>query len=281
MEPTLTPLSRTDLGAAVGVFLEAFEVEDASKGGRAEEFWRLISESGFAQFTVARHDQRVIGCGALIYYPSHAWIGFMAVKPELRGKGIGRAIMDRLMAEARSFGIKTLRLDATNWGKPLYLSYGFREEYPVRLYDLLPTVSADRVGPMDVNVSRALPQWCLDMDREAFGDDRGPLLRCLVESGAKVLTAGSKGYGILWKKKVGPIVAESVDAARAIARQAQMLGASHLYIPVHGELPPQFLAGLRQVKSTTSIRCCDRMVLGDPLPEKAGLVFASFTAATG
>ena len=126
-----------------------------------------------------------------------------------------------------------------------------------------------------------MPQWCLDMDREAFGDDRGPLLKCVVESGAKVLTAGSKGYGVLWKKKIGPVVAESVDAARAIVRQAQALGASHLYIPMHSELPPQFLAGLRQVKSTTSIRCCDRMLFGDPLHEKVGLSFASFTAATG
>ncbi len=281
MQPTLSPLRLRDIGETVRVFLEAFEVRDMSKASRVEDFWRLIYDSGMARFIVSRDDQSVIGCGALIHYPSHAWIAFMAVKPSLRGRGIGKTIMNRLMAEARDLGVRTVRLDATNWGKPLYLNCGFKDEYRVLWYEPLPTISADRATPVDVITQETLPPWCLEMDREAFGDDRSLLLRRVVASGAKVLIAGVDGFGILWNRKVGPVVAQSVEAATAIVREAQALGAERLYVPLHQGLPNQFLGGLREIKPATSIRCCDRMAFGDPLPEKANLLFASFTAATG
>jgi GNAT superfamily N-acetyltransferase len=281
MQPELSVLRQTDIAEAVQIFLEAFEVDETSRAEHAEAFWRLIYTTGIAQFTAARRDRMIIGCGALIRYPRHAWIAFMAVKPRLRGKGIGRAIMDRLMAEASSLGINTLRLDATNWGKPLYLNCGFEDEYRVLMYELLPTVSADRLGPMDVDISTTLHKWCLEMDREAFGDDRSKLLRQVVTRGGKVLTAGKVGYGILWDEKIGPIIAEDLEAATAIVKQARVLGAKHVYVPLHPKLPRRFIAGLREIKPRTSIRCCDRMVFGDRLSERSDLVFASFTAATG
>jgi GNAT superfamily N-acetyltransferase len=281
MQPELTPLRQVDIGEAVQIFLEAFEVEETSRADHAEGFWRLIYDAGIAHFTAARHGQGIIGCGALIRYPLHAWIAFMAVKPSLRGRGIGRTILDRLMVEARSLGIETVRLDATNWGRPLYLGCGFKDEYRVLMYELLPTASADYLGPMDVSISNVLHGWCLEMDREAFGDDRSTLLREVVARGGKVLTAGKVGYGILSDKKIGPIVAESLEAATAIARQARVLGARRVYVPLHPDLPRKFLAGLKEIKPTTSIRCCDRMVFGDQLCDKGNLVFASFTAATG
>lgn len=119
------------------------------------------------------------------------------------------------------------------------------------------------------------------MDRDAFGDDRSPLLKSVVARGGQVIVARDVGYGLLWKDKVGPVVAEHGQAAVDIVMFANGLGAKNVYVPLHHELPGQFLADLREAAPKTSITCCQRMTSGVDLNEKTRLVFASFSAATG
>jgi len=57
----------------------------------------------------------------------------MYVPPALRGKGIGRAIANRLIEDARSIGYKKLKLESLEFLKAahsLYRSLGFREINP-------------------------------------------------------------------------------------------------------------------------------------------------------
>lgn len=59
------------------------------------------------------------------------------VRPEFRGMHIGQQLMDRVIAEARLIGYRTLRLDTipSIMGKAveLYRSYGFHEIEPYRV----------------------------------------------------------------------------------------------------------------------------------------------------
>jgi GNAT superfamily N-acetyltransferase len=57
----------------------------------------------------------------------------MYVRPEFRRKGIGLALLEALIAEARQIGYPTLRLDSTRFmeaAHSLYRSVGFREIDP-------------------------------------------------------------------------------------------------------------------------------------------------------
>ena len=57
----------------------------------------------------------------------------MYVRPEFRGKGIGRVLLEALIAEAQQIGYQTLRLDSTRFMKAahaLYRSAGFQEIEP-------------------------------------------------------------------------------------------------------------------------------------------------------
>jgi GNAT superfamily N-acetyltransferase len=59
----------------------------------------------------------------------------MYVRPEFRGKGIGRQLVDSLIQEARTIGYPRVRLDSTRFmveAHSLYRSAGFKEidEYP-------------------------------------------------------------------------------------------------------------------------------------------------------
>jgi amino-acid N-acetyltransferase len=76
----------------------------------------MLSKSGdqlvrtFREFVVAVDDtERVIGCGALrVYSDTLAEIVSLAVHPSAHGTGVGRALVERLIQEARDLEIRTL-----------------------------------------------------------------------------------------------------------------------------------------------------------------------------
>jgi len=65
---------------------------------------RSVSElcENIRDFVVAEEDGQVVGCGALHLYGTHlAEIRSIAVPPQSKGRGIGRALVDALMEESR------------------------------------------------------------------------------------------------------------------------------------------------------------------------------------
>ena len=54
-----------------------------------------------------------------------AMLAGMYVPPEFRGKGIARGLLERAIAYCRERGVKTIRLNASAMGRPLYESAGF------------------------------------------------------------------------------------------------------------------------------------------------------------
>ncbi len=61
------------------------------------------------QFRVAELDGRVVGCGALhVMWEDLAEIRTLAVLPEAKGHGVGSALLDALMDDARELGVSRL-----------------------------------------------------------------------------------------------------------------------------------------------------------------------------
>ncbi len=88
-------------------------------------------------FVVAEQDGRVIGCGALHLYGMHlAEIRSIAVAPEAKGHGAGRALVDALMDEARRQSVTCVCLFTRT---PSFFAHlGFevarRQELPDKIY---------------------------------------------------------------------------------------------------------------------------------------------------
>jgi putative acetyltransferase len=62
-------------------------------------------------FLIARINGKPVGCGAFVNHGKYAEIKRMFVSPDLRGKGIGRRIMDELETHARLDGLPISRLE--------------------------------------------------------------------------------------------------------------------------------------------------------------------------
>ncbi|EJL67809.1 GNAT family N-acetyltransferase [Chryseobacterium populi] len=91
-----------------------------------------LIQSPDASVIVAVENNEIVGSGyALIkqtekdYYNfnSFAYLGFMYVKPEYRGRGINKLVLDELIRWARSRGISEIRLDVYDQNEAAVKAY--------------------------------------------------------------------------------------------------------------------------------------------------------------
>ena len=90
------------------------------------------------QFFVARDDGRPAGCGGvLLVGREYAEVKRMYVRPEFRGRRIGRLMLDHLIEHARQRGFTTIRLETgihQQEALGLYEGRGFRKIPPFGPY---------------------------------------------------------------------------------------------------------------------------------------------------
>ena len=88
-------------------------------------------------FVVAEENDWVIGCGALHLYGTHlAEIRSIAVAPEAKGRGAGRALVDALMDEAKRQSVSCVCLFTRTPGFFAHLGFEVarRQELPDKIY---------------------------------------------------------------------------------------------------------------------------------------------------
>ncbi len=88
-------------------------------------------------FIVAQENGRILGCGALHLYGMHlAEIRSIAVLPERKGSGVGRALVEALIAESRRHSVTCLCLFTRTPGFFGHLGFEFsrRQDLPDKIY---------------------------------------------------------------------------------------------------------------------------------------------------
>ncbi len=66
-----------------------------------------------------------VGAVCCVSFGATGWIGALGVAPEVRRRGIGRALTEAAIARLRDRGAATVLLFATDMGRPLYEHLGF------------------------------------------------------------------------------------------------------------------------------------------------------------
>lgn len=110
-----------------------FDDVDAAVAAHHREFTQelphLLGPRG--RLLIARSSSEIVGVGAL--KPVDATvveIKRMYVRPQARGRGIGRAILETLLADARTIGYRVARLETVDFMREahtLYRSLGFHD----------------------------------------------------------------------------------------------------------------------------------------------------------
>jgi len=153
--------------------------------GDRREFFRMAIELPDCRPILAVSEGRPIGTGLGAIHGDVGWIGVIFVAPELRGRGIGRALTVAVCDILQGAGCRSLVLVATDLGRPVYDRLGFREQTRYHMHPADPLDSTP-VPPPGANL-RPIRTTDIDaiavLDRHVSGEDRRPLIERFAASG--------------------------------------------------------------------------------------------------
>ncbi|MDW8131774.1 MAG: GNAT family N-acetyltransferase [Bryobacterales bacterium] len=192
---------------------QAMRLKEAAGWNQTEEDWlNLIELEPEGCFALELEGRLVSTTTVICYGQDLAWIGMVLTDPEYRGRGFARRLMEHALAWLRARQIRWIKLDATDMGRPLYLSLGFQDEDIVERWAVAPrapTAEPEGIFPFDLDEQ---------LDREAFGADRRAVLARL----ARWETASLPGCAYAMGRPgsnafyFGPCVSRSPLAARRL-----------------------------------------------------------------
>lgn len=243
-----------------------------------EADWQRLLDLEPEGVFVAEKNGTVCGsASALCYGTRLAWIGMVLVHPDFRGCGIGNNLMKHCIAFLQNRQIESIKLDATDMGRPVYLKLGFQDEEPIircsRPATTLKTTPVGLVGTLDwEQIAR--------LDPAAFGADRSALLKHLSGSGHALQYCENGEFGIGFSRPgfhvdfIGPVMATGTEAAEAVLRE---LVARHTDRPLMLDLLPANRMSQKLVESLgfTASRTLTRMTLGAPCAGNPDRIFAA------
>lgn len=229
---------------------------------------------------VAELSGSAAGTTTACVFGSTATIALVLVDPIFRRRGVARALMQHTLAQLDAQGVRTVRLQATPLGEPLYRRFGFVPECTFARFTgtLPPAVGEDRTA-------RLRGEWfdqVMQLDRRATGMERGKFLFYLMDEHyrqVRVVEQSGQVEGFLacrpgaaaWQ--LGPCIG-TAGACRELLNSAWVrFGGQAVYIDIPtsnaAAMAAAEAAGLQVQRHLLQMR------RGEPLPEDPDLIWAT------
>jgi predicted N-acetyltransferase YhbS len=174
-------------------------------------------------------DGRLIGTVGAVSYGMVAHVGFMTVHPDLQGQGLGRRLMEHILAWLESQNVPLVTLDASKKGFPLYQKLGFLEIDETATFER--QIESNKkaltsgIQPVTLNDLDEL----VEIDTPIFGANRRKVFQALLElhpeRGFLQRSADGNINGFIFAmlNRIGPWVMKEPNGAEALLQAAMTL----------------------------------------------------------
>ncbi len=165
-----------------------------------------------------------------------AWISMILVRPELRGRGIGRSVFEQCVRDIAGQS-RIAMLDATPQGEPLYQQFGFEPLWRLTRWrrEARPATGAP------LPLVRPDLDTLSELDQEALGFARKPLLGELLGRPDSRYVRHVLGFAIVRSGRIahhiGPLLATHELTAVDVMREAVAALSGPVFIDVPDDRP--------------------------------------------
>jgi GNAT superfamily N-acetyltransferase len=251
---------------------------------QTEADWRRALELEPDGCFVAELDGDAIGTTTTCIFGPVAWIAMVLVDEKVRGRGVGTALMRHALAFLDGRGVRSVRLDATPLGRPIYEKLGFVPQFELARYEGVPSHG----GPLWVRPAGGNDlDKLLRLDREVTGTDRRKLLLCLFAecfADLRVTMIDTRGFGFVTARPganaihIGPCIAQGVGRYLLGGAWQRYAGQRvFIDIPVANLPAVQLVAAQGLVEQRRLLRMCR----GEIIQERIEELWASFGPEKG
>jgi len=262
-------------------------LKDQAGWNQIEADWHRFLELGPEGCFVADLDGRPVGTAATCVLGSVGWIAMVLVDASVRHRGIGTRLVEHALDSLNRQGVRTVRLDATPLGRPIYQRLGFLPDYELVRWE---GSAPERLPP--AGVRPATPEQLdavIALDGQITATDRAALIRILARQqpeALRVFAPKEKLLGYLtfrpgWRAvQVGPGVALDEQAGRTLG---DAVLASCAGRRVFVDVPKANLAATRWAQTTGLVvqRELTRMSLGQRIRDQPARLWASSGPESG
>jgi GNAT superfamily N-acetyltransferase len=206
---------------------------------QTEADWRRFLDLEPDGCFVAELDGRPVGTSTTCVFGPVAWVAMVLVEETVRGRGVGTALTAHALAFLDGRGVRSVRLDATPLGRPVYENLGFVAEYQLaRSEGTLPG------GPEVPGVEPARPEdlnELFDLDRAVTATDRRNMLARLFRErpeSVRVVRRGGRVEGFLTARPgsralmLGPCLASAEAGPLLFADACRRYAGKYVYIDI-------------------------------------------------
>lgn len=265
-DPVLRRMTPDDIPAAVEV------LHSIGWEGDARRWERMLYWAPDGCFVLDEPGRGVIGTVSTTPYgKALAWVGMMTVAADRQRRGFGRQLMRAALDSLIARGVERIMLDASDAGRALYESLGFRPLYKVYRWEGKASTylggRARRMEPGDVAA-------VLDLDARYFGIPREHILLRLLEEEPELAWVDEErgqlqGYLLARREPrgafLGPWMAGSAASAERLLRKG-LEGLQGEMVTVN---IPDINGRAMQIAGDHNLRRgggCTRMIYGDAFP---------------
>ncbi len=236
-----------------------------------ESDWRRFMDMQPQGCFIAELDGVPVATTVTCIFGPVAWIAMVLVEVTARRKGVATSLLKHALDFLDSHGVRTVRLDATAAGRPVYEKLGFTAEYALTRYE--GTAPAAEAQPDIATADASLFTGIVALDCRMTGTRREKMLLRLFEESpdaVRVLCRAGRVEGFVTTRRganashIGPCIAAGDAGAPLLKDALARCAGGSVFIDVPrdntGALEVVETSGLKAQRHFTRMSRGDRII---------------------